>query len=194
MALLPCPECGREISDRAPTCPNCGLPQPFGAAAIEPRSDETPLEAAIRTKRARPRRQSRALEVLFLGAAVIVVGFCAVSTSRYGSAETESDAALRRLQAAEVTPPESTSLHAHRVIADELLNPSTGARTIRLAVDDTTLTRTECVALLDAYAVRAAGGQVGVRKPTASGASFPWCVDNQDGSGPSFNPDEIFAR
>lgn len=26
MALIACPECGREVSDRAPTCPNCGSP------------------------------------------------------------------------------------------------------------------------------------------------------------------------
>ena len=26
MALLSCPECGNSVSDRAPTCPNCGLP------------------------------------------------------------------------------------------------------------------------------------------------------------------------
>ena len=26
MALLPCPECGREISSRAPACPACGCP------------------------------------------------------------------------------------------------------------------------------------------------------------------------
>lgn len=26
MALISCPECGREISDRAVSCPNCGCP------------------------------------------------------------------------------------------------------------------------------------------------------------------------
>ena len=26
MALIPCPECGREISDAAPSCPQCGHP------------------------------------------------------------------------------------------------------------------------------------------------------------------------
>lgn len=26
MALITCPECGREISDRAEACPNCGFP------------------------------------------------------------------------------------------------------------------------------------------------------------------------
>lgn len=26
MALISCPECGNEVSDRAPTCPRCGVP------------------------------------------------------------------------------------------------------------------------------------------------------------------------
>lgn len=26
MALIACPECARDISDRAPTCPHCGSP------------------------------------------------------------------------------------------------------------------------------------------------------------------------
>ncbi|WP_300616849.1 hypothetical protein [Dokdonella sp.] len=26
MALIPCPECRKEVSDKAPSCPNCGCP------------------------------------------------------------------------------------------------------------------------------------------------------------------------
>ena len=26
MALIECPECGKKISDKATTCPNCGFP------------------------------------------------------------------------------------------------------------------------------------------------------------------------
>ena len=26
MALVKCPDCGRDVSDKAPTCPNCGRP------------------------------------------------------------------------------------------------------------------------------------------------------------------------
>ena len=28
MALITCPECGKEISDKAKVCPNCGAPTP----------------------------------------------------------------------------------------------------------------------------------------------------------------------
>ena len=26
MALIKCPDCGKEVSDKAPACPNCGRP------------------------------------------------------------------------------------------------------------------------------------------------------------------------
>jgi RNA polymerase subunit RPABC4/transcription elongation factor Spt4 len=29
LALIPCKECGKEISDKAVTCPNCGVPVPI---------------------------------------------------------------------------------------------------------------------------------------------------------------------
>ena len=32
MALVPCRECGKEISDEAPGCPDCGAPQLIGQA------------------------------------------------------------------------------------------------------------------------------------------------------------------
>ena len=28
MALVPCKECGKEVSDKAKSCPNCGLEDP----------------------------------------------------------------------------------------------------------------------------------------------------------------------
>lgn len=31
MALIACPECAREISDRAPSCPHCGVPVGTGS-------------------------------------------------------------------------------------------------------------------------------------------------------------------
>lgn len=33
MALITCPECGKQVSDRAPQCPNCGLPLQQAAQA-----------------------------------------------------------------------------------------------------------------------------------------------------------------
>ncbi|MBR0090271.1 MAG: zinc-ribbon domain-containing protein [Lachnospiraceae bacterium] len=36
MALMKCPECGKEISDQAPVCPNCGCPVNAGAQEKTP--------------------------------------------------------------------------------------------------------------------------------------------------------------
>ena len=42
MPLITCPDCGKEISDQAPACPNCGRPGPFEASAIVgPTADTT---------------------------------------------------------------------------------------------------------------------------------------------------------
>ena len=32
MALLPCRECGEQVSTEAATCPRCGIPSPAGGA------------------------------------------------------------------------------------------------------------------------------------------------------------------
>ena len=33
MALIKCPECSKDVSDKAPTCPNCGAP--IAAASVD---------------------------------------------------------------------------------------------------------------------------------------------------------------
>lgn len=39
MALAPCPECGREISDLAAACPHCGAPRAGAARPATPKVD-----------------------------------------------------------------------------------------------------------------------------------------------------------
>ncbi len=53
MALIDCPECGSQVSDRAPTCPHCGVPIALAAnapnataAAAAPRADAAEQEDA----------------------------------------------------------------------------------------------------------------------------------------------------
>jgi len=43
MALIDCPECGRDVSDRAPTCPHCGVPI---ARSLRPVEDQ-PADVTI---------------------------------------------------------------------------------------------------------------------------------------------------
>lgn len=47
MALVPCRECGAEISAAAPTCPKCGVPSPAGKTASLVVTRERRLTGAI---------------------------------------------------------------------------------------------------------------------------------------------------
>jgi hypothetical protein len=47
MALIDCPECGGQVSERAPTCPHCGVPiAAAGKAAAESAAAEPEASAA----------------------------------------------------------------------------------------------------------------------------------------------------
>ena len=53
MALFNCSECGKEYSDKAPACPNCGCPtSPGGMTPISPpaESELSPAEIANRQR------------------------------------------------------------------------------------------------------------------------------------------------
>ena len=45
MALVPCRECGQQVSTEAPACPHCGVPQPVPVAAAGSQS-QTPQQQA----------------------------------------------------------------------------------------------------------------------------------------------------
>ncbi len=47
MALIQCPECGKEISDQAISCPNCGFPINKSSKLCPDCSSEVPSEATI---------------------------------------------------------------------------------------------------------------------------------------------------
>lgn len=42
MALIKCPECGKEISDRAKACPSCAYPIPQSVVASSPAPTQIP--------------------------------------------------------------------------------------------------------------------------------------------------------
>ena len=47
MALIKCPECGGQVSDRAAACPHCGFPVQANDAAIEFSSDDTSYDVVL---------------------------------------------------------------------------------------------------------------------------------------------------
>lgn len=46
MALIQCPECGKEISDKAVACPHCGLPLTKEVASVQP-EEITPVDDGL---------------------------------------------------------------------------------------------------------------------------------------------------
>lgn len=76
MALINCPECGKEISDKAPACPHCGCPVVI--APPEPTEDDIRkqtierLNAQEQTSKAKRKRTT----LLIIG---IVIAVCAIA-------------------------------------------------------------------------------------------------------------------
>lgn len=61
MALGPCRECGREVSDQAATCPSCGTPAP-----VAPRGGDSPVPARSQPSEPQKRRRKAPLLALIL--------------------------------------------------------------------------------------------------------------------------------
>ena len=60
MALIACPECGKKISDKAASCPECGLPDPAMAAKKAAAKKAAAKKAAVKraaTKKANAKRR-----------------------------------------------------------------------------------------------------------------------------------------
>lgn len=70
------------------------------------------------------------------------------------------------------------------------IEPYDGGKQIQVIVGFI-ITRAECRHLIAAYRERAKGGQVSVHRPidSKSRGRGPWCVDNLDGRGVTFNDD-----
>jgi len=47
MALIPCPECGREVSSAARACPNCGYPVAENMLPVEPQPRAAPADRLL---------------------------------------------------------------------------------------------------------------------------------------------------
>ena len=57
MAIIKCPECGREVSDKATACPQCGAP--VQAHPLSAPAPPTPVAVAVpapTAEKAKPRR------------------------------------------------------------------------------------------------------------------------------------------
>lgn len=69
MALILCPECGKEISDKASACPNCGCP-------IQPA--EIPNPVVQRTAEEKPKKKSKAAPITVIVVIAVLGMLCTV--------------------------------------------------------------------------------------------------------------------
>jgi hypothetical protein len=87
MALISCPECGRQVSDKAPTCPTCGAPIALQSTTPSPIYVSAP-PAPRKTNVSCLQGGCVILLVLFLIG--LVAGECGKGSSSSGSSPTPS--------------------------------------------------------------------------------------------------------
>ncbi len=74
MVLVPCRECGKQISTEAPTCPHCGVPEPWRRVPEKQRQASATRELSDRPASAQqpPQEAQRgANRVLFVSAIIL---------------------------------------------------------------------------------------------------------------------------
>lgn len=75
MALIKCPECGKEISDRAVSCPHCGFPiagSEISHASSEDTSVDVKSDSVAEAKVPEPQKKSKKMSTV--GSSAIVAG------------------------------------------------------------------------------------------------------------------------
>lgn len=114
MALINCPECGKEVSDKAGACPNCGYPiqltdsnpicekninpivvtMGYMRKTIESTENEVVLTSMLKKKTVIP--VSDIVEIKFCKSTFAVLGFLTICTRAGGgqSVKTEKDASI----------------------------------------------------------------------------------------------------
>ena len=95
MPLMLCPDCGKEISDSAISCPNCGLPRPY--YELQSRARRQQEAEALQDHRAAIRNLYIAAAVLGLGALGLLVAVLASPWTRLALATKGKEALLALL-------------------------------------------------------------------------------------------------
>lgn len=110
MALIKCTECGKEISDKAITCPNCGCPvNPVNAATDNP----VPTPSAKKTKR-------RGCLLPFIVFCFIVSGFAFVLESAIRSKSPQNESQAGSVNSTDVTDSPENAKQNARTIDEQL--------------------------------------------------------------------------
>lgn len=86
MALIKCPECGRQVSDKASKCPQCGFPIRESMGANGKEQEELPTEDFSVQQPDEPNKKKKpliaigVLAVIFIG--VVVAGTLILSKKK----------------------------------------------------------------------------------------------------------------
>lgn len=70
MALIKCPECGREVSDKAPACPHCGYP--FSSTVEKDDAQTQDKETIVEEKSIKKKKKNRIVRIIIV--LCIIVG------------------------------------------------------------------------------------------------------------------------
>lgn len=83
MALITCPECEKQISDKAATCPNCGYPladihnaqdaSPDGMEASESTTDDVPLDCNLQNSSTSKKSVPGRVSAIIAGVAILLI-------------------------------------------------------------------------------------------------------------------------
>ena len=77
MALITCPECGKEISDKVKACPHCGYP--LTAEAEQSVPDSAPQQVEVVSVKVNPQKTKKI--IIGAVAAVILIAVCAITVA-----------------------------------------------------------------------------------------------------------------
>lgn len=118
MALIKCTECGKEISDKATTCPNCGAPVNAEGASTQ---ESTPNVSSISHASTKPKKEKKkgsclmtAIKIL----GIIIILFIVLSFLFGGNNDEES----RTVESEDTSTTESSTTEATNEEADEVDN------------------------------------------------------------------------
>lgn len=95
MALINCPECGKEISDKVKACPNCGYPLENETPGDEAEQKPQPVEVTA-INLGDPKKKKTVLAVIIIAIvaiAAIVIGVLTYQAKQKAAAEAAAEAA-----------------------------------------------------------------------------------------------------
>lgn len=181
MALIECPDCGRQVSTRAANCPGCGAPME-GPAVAPPRSSAPEPEPSLQPPEpiARHGRPDKRDLMIFLGlAGLLIVALLAASHGRWKQALTEL---LPPREATSEGQARAVAARAKKAVLASLKDPESaifGPMEVRATGNDSALVSCGSVNARNGF-----GGYTGMRRVIVGAGQAEVKLEPSDDSGP----------